>query len=107
VASGEAWLDPAVARGLLDEFAARPDWHRRTSADLQELTAREVEVLVLVAHGLSNVEIAEHFVIGEATVKTHVSRIMMKLGLRDRPRPSWWRTRAASCTGHRAPPRPA
>jgi DNA-binding NarL/FixJ family response regulator len=84
VASGEAWLDPAVARGLLDEFAARPDWHRRTSADLQELTAREVEVLVLVAHGLSNVEIAERFVIGEATVKTHVSRIMMKLGLRDR-----------------------
>jgi len=84
VAAGEAWLDPAVARGLLNEFAARPDWHRRTGAELGQLTARETEVLVLIAHGLSNMEIADHCVIGEATVKTHVSRIMMKLGLRDR-----------------------
>ncbi|MFJ6673939.1 response regulator [Actinosynnema sp. NPDC091369] len=84
VASGEAWLDPTVAKGLIREFAARPRHHMPTSADMGELTAREREVLVLVAHGLSNPEIAAHLVVGEATVKTHLGRILMKLGLRDR-----------------------
>ncbi|NUT49174.1 MAG: response regulator transcription factor, partial [Saccharothrix sp.] len=84
VASGEAWLDPTVAKGLIREFAARPANRMPTSADLRELTAREREVLVLVAHGMSNPEIAVHLVLGEATVKTHLGRILMKLGLRDR-----------------------
>ncbi len=84
VASGEAWLDPAVARTLLSEFAARPDPLRRTPDELHQLTSREREVLVLVAHGLSNGEIATRLVVSEATVKTHLSRVMMKLGLRDR-----------------------
>jgi DNA-binding NarL/FixJ family response regulator len=84
VASGEAWLDPAVARTLLSEFAARPDPLRRTPDELRQLTSREREVLVLVAHGLSNGEIAARLVVSEATVKTHLSRVMMKLGLRDR-----------------------
>jgi DNA-binding NarL/FixJ family response regulator len=84
VANGEAWLDPAVARGLLTEFAARPEPLRRTPEELHHLTPREREVLVLVAHGLSNTEIATRLIVGEATVKTHLSRVMMKLGLRDR-----------------------
>ncbi|MFC6087858.1 response regulator transcription factor [Saccharothrix sp. BKS2] len=84
VASGEAWLDPTVAKGLIREFASRPAGSAPTSAELGELTTREREVLVLVAHGLSNPEIATHLVVGEATVKTHLGRILMKLGLRDR-----------------------
>jgi len=84
VAGGEAWLDPAVARNLLREFAARPDPNVPTPAELRRLSAREVEVLRLVAHGLSNGEIAERLVVGEATVKTHLGRVFIKLGLRDR-----------------------
>jgi DNA-binding NarL/FixJ family response regulator len=84
VAAGEAWLDPAVARNLLREFAARPDPNVPTPAELRRLSAREVEVLRLVAHGLSNAEIAERLVVGEATVKTHLGRVFIKLGLRDR-----------------------
>jgi DNA-binding NarL/FixJ family response regulator len=84
VAAGEAWLDPAVARGLITEFAARPERNLPTPAELRQLTPRETEVLVLVAHGLSNTEIAAHLVVGEATVKTHFGRVLMKLGLRDR-----------------------
>jgi DNA-binding NarL/FixJ family response regulator len=84
VAAGEAWLDPAVARGLLREFAARPDTTGPTPDELRRLTAREREVLVLVAHGLSNAEISARLVVGEATVKTHLGRVLLKLGLRDR-----------------------
>jgi DNA-binding NarL/FixJ family response regulator len=84
VAAGEAWLDPTVARTLLTEFAARPTPLGRTPEELRRLTPREREVLVLVAHGLSNAEIATRLIVGEATVKTHLSRIMVKLGLRDR-----------------------
>ncbi|MEN3358323.1 MAG: hypothetical protein V7637_2305 [Mycobacteriales bacterium] len=84
VAAGEAWLDPAVARRLLADFAARPDPGLPTPTELQSLTCRETEVLVLLAHGLSNGEIARHLVVSEATVKTHIGRILMKLGLRDR-----------------------
>ncbi|HVQ94691.1 MAG TPA: response regulator transcription factor [Mycobacteriales bacterium] len=84
VAAGEAWLDPAVARRLLVDFAARPDPGLPTPTELQSLTCRETQVLVLLAHGLSNAEIAGHLVVSEATVKTHLGRILMKLGLRDR-----------------------
>lgn len=84
VAAGEAWLAPAVARGLVDDLARRPEPATPTSAALAELTAREQEVLVLMAHGLSNAEIAQRLMVGDATVKTHVGRVLMKLGLRDR-----------------------
>ncbi len=84
ICAGEAWLDPAVARSLLTEFVNRPDPHLPTAEEIARLTAREQEVLRLVAHGLSNAEIAAHLVISENTVKTHVSRTLIKLGLRDR-----------------------
>lgn len=84
VASGEAWLHPAVARGLLAEFAARPEPRAPDPEMMSRLTAREREVLTLVAGGLSNAEIAEQLVVGQVTVKTHFGRVLMKLGLRDR-----------------------
>lgn len=84
VATGDAWLHPAVARGLLAEFAARPEAKLPAPAALARLTTREREVLALVAQGLSNMEIAAEIFVGEATVKTHFGRILMKLGLRDR-----------------------
>ncbi|MEV0643093.1 response regulator transcription factor [Streptomyces sp. NPDC050619] len=84
VADGDAWLDPSVTPELLREFAARPDRLLPTPAEMENLTAREREVLVLIAHGMSNGEIARHLVISETTVKTHYSRIVIKLGVRDR-----------------------
>lgn len=82
VAEGFAWLDPRVAQRLLAEFAARPPV--APSAGFGSLTLRESEVLMLVAHGLNNADIAAHLVISEATVKTHVSRILSKLDVRER-----------------------
>ncbi|SCL13741.1 two component transcriptional regulator, LuxR family [Micromonospora nigra] len=84
VAAGEAWLDPAVTRRLLDDLVTRPDPGLPSPVQMAQLTPREREVLVLMAYGMSNREIAEHLVLGDATVKTHVSRVLMKLGLRDR-----------------------
>ena len=84
VATGNGWLDPAVTTDLISEFASRRDPLRPTPAEMSELTCREREVLVLVAQGLSNTEIAADLVISEATVKTHFGRILMKLDLRDR-----------------------
>lgn len=84
VANGEAWLDPAVAKRLLAEFKGRPESPLPTSKQITGLTQREREVLVLVAHGLTNKAIADHLFISEATVKTHVSRLLMKMGLHDR-----------------------
>jgi len=82
VAAGDALLDPGITRRLIGHFvAARPTEPVRT---LDGLTARETEVLVLVARGLSNAEIAAELVLAEQTVKTHVSRIFTKLDLRDR-----------------------
>ena len=84
VAAGEALLDPSVTRRLVAEFARlRPTLPPRPDA-LSELTPREVEVLRLVAEGMSNGEIAERLVVSDETVKTHVSRILSKLHLRDR-----------------------
>ncbi|MCW2805979.1 MAG: hypothetical protein QOF52_142 [Propionibacteriaceae bacterium] len=84
VAAGDGWLDPAVTRAFLKEFAARPEPLPRTSAAVGQLTPREIDVFGLVGQGLSNAEIAEHLFISEATVKTHLGRVLMKLGLRDR-----------------------
>ncbi len=84
VAAGAAWLDPVVARGLLDAFAARPAPVAVSDQQLAALTRREREVLTLVAEGMSNVEIARRLFLGAATVKTHVGRAMAKLGARDR-----------------------
>ena len=85
VAAGDALLAPAVTRRLIDEFV-HAGRRRMTSppAALGELTPRELEVLSLVARGLSNAEIATALVVEETTVKTHVSRLLAKLGLRDR-----------------------
>jgi DNA-binding NarL/FixJ family response regulator len=84
VAAGGAWLDPPVARRLLAQFAARPERNVPPPATMQQLTSRERDVLILVAHGFSNTEVARHLSVGEATVKTHLSRVFIKLGLRDR-----------------------
>ncbi|MEV7807210.1 response regulator transcription factor [Microbispora sp. NPDC088329] len=85
VAAGDALLAPNVTRRLIEEFtrlggAPRPPARAR----LEGLTERETEVLTLIAHGLSNAEIAARLVVAEQTVKTHVGRILTKLGLRDR-----------------------
>jgi DNA-binding NarL/FixJ family response regulator len=84
VASGESLLAPSVTTRLIREFVARPTAGRPRSALLTDLTEREREVLVLVAEGLTNAEIAGRLVVSPATAKTHVSRILTKLGLRDR-----------------------
>jgi DNA-binding NarL/FixJ family response regulator len=84
VVAGEAWLDPAVARRLIDEFATRPEQHAPTPAEMAQLTPREREVLTLLARGLSNAEVAIDLFISEATVKTHLARVMMKLGVREK-----------------------
>jgi DNA-binding NarL/FixJ family response regulator len=85
VARGEALLAPAVTRSVIEEFAKRPVARvAEPSPALAELTAREREVLELLARGRSNPEICAELVISEATAKTHVARILQKLGLRDR-----------------------
>jgi DNA-binding NarL/FixJ family response regulator len=84
VAAGEALLAPAVTRRLIGEFARLRPRPATPPERLRELTPRETEVLRLVAEGLSNGEIAERLVVSEETVKTHVSRVLMKLRLRDR-----------------------
>jgi DNA-binding NarL/FixJ family response regulator len=85
VRSGDALLAPAITRRLVERFAARDDRAATTlHRDLSTLTPRELEVLQLLAKGLSNAELAARFGLSEATVKTHVARILSKLGLRDR-----------------------
>jgi DNA-binding NarL/FixJ family response regulator len=84
LAHGEALLSPSLTRRLIAELASVPDPQLPSSDLLDELTPREREVVALVAHGLSNVDIAQLLVISPATSKTHVSRAMLKLGARDR-----------------------
>jgi DNA-binding NarL/FixJ family response regulator len=83
VAGGEALLAPSITRRLIEDYARRPPMRERPAA-LADLTLRELEVLRLLARGLSNGEIARELVLGDATVKTHVARIFAKLGLHDR-----------------------
>jgi DNA-binding NarL/FixJ family response regulator len=82
VAGGDALLAPTITRRLLDRFAASLD--AGPPPDLAGLTERELEILRLVAEGLSNAEIADRLFLGESTVKTHVSAVLRKLGVRDR-----------------------
>jgi DNA-binding NarL/FixJ family response regulator len=84
VAAGDALLAPPVTRRLIEEFARRPTPPPDGPVELAELTAREREILTLIARGLTNSEIAGHLVLGESTVKTHVGNVLTKLGLRDR-----------------------
>jgi DNA-binding NarL/FixJ family response regulator len=84
VASGDAVVSPSVTRRLLDRFVGTGGAPMRDTAELDVLTDREREVLVLIAKGMSNLEIAEALFLSEATVKTHVGRILAKLELRDR-----------------------
>jgi DNA-binding NarL/FixJ family response regulator len=85
VASGDALLAPAVTRRVIASFVRRPPSMASIAEPrLAELTPRELEVLKLIATGMSNTEIADYLVVSNATVKTHVARILMKLHLRDR-----------------------
>jgi DNA-binding NarL/FixJ family response regulator len=84
VAAGDALLAPALVRRLIEDFVRRPPPGARSPTDLGGLTERELEVLALIARGLANAEIAAQLFLSEATVRTHVSHILAKLGLRDR-----------------------
>ncbi|MFG2974706.1 response regulator [Streptomyces sp. NPDC048331] len=84
VAAGEALLSPNITKRLIKEFSRLGAPRAPSRARIEALTERETEVLSLIAQGLSNAEISEHLVLAEQTVKTHVSRILVKLGLRDR-----------------------
>ena len=84
VADGEALLAPSITKRLIQEFAEVAPAMPQPPPGMDELTARELEVFKLVARGLSNAEIAAELIVSETTVKTHVARMLMKLGLRDR-----------------------
>ncbi len=84
VADGEALLAPSITKRLIQEFAEVAPAMPEPPRGMDELTARELEVFKLVARGLSNAEIAAELIVSETTVKTHVARMLMKLGLRDR-----------------------
>ena len=84
VARGDALLAPAVTRGVIEEFVRTPARPAGTGGAVDDLTSREREVFDLLVRGLSNAEICDSLVISDATVKTHVARILAKLGVRDR-----------------------
>jgi len=84
VAAGEALLAPAITRRLIERFMRRPHPGSKLPAELEQLTPRELDVLRLLARGLSNAEIAEELILGAATIKTHVAGVLGKLGVRDR-----------------------
>jgi DNA-binding NarL/FixJ family response regulator len=84
VAAGDALLSPSITRHLIEEFVRRPQTGRIAPPTLHALTDREVEVLELVARGMSNAEIAQQLYVSPATAKTHVARLLMKLDARDR-----------------------
>ncbi len=83
VAAGDALLAPSITRRVIEEYSRRPV-PRKDDTDLERLTEREVEVLRMLATGLSNSELATQLFVGEGTIKTHVSSVLTKLGLRDR-----------------------
>jgi DNA-binding NarL/FixJ family response regulator len=84
IAQGDALLAPSVTKRLIQEFSRGAATRRSAPASLEELTPRELEVFKLIARGMSNAEIAAELVVSETTVKTHVARVLMKLGVRDR-----------------------
>lgn len=84
VAAGDSWIDPAVAGKVIAALAALPASSQNSSELIERLTPREREVLVLLAHGHSATEIKDHLVLSEATVKTHIARVLIKTGSRDR-----------------------
>ena len=84
VARGEALLAPSVTKRLIQEFSRGAVSQRSAPTELDDLTPRELEVFKLIARGMSNAEIAAELIVSETTVKTHVARVLMKLGLRDR-----------------------
>jgi DNA-binding NarL/FixJ family response regulator len=84
VAAGESLLDPSVTRRLVEHFLARPDLDAESRRPLDKLTEREREVLRLLARGLSNAEMGRELFLSEATVKSHVTRMLGKLGVRSR-----------------------
>jgi DNA-binding NarL/FixJ family response regulator len=84
VARGDALLDPSITRAVIDEFSRKPRKRDDLAQKLDGLTARELEVLRLLARGFSNAEIAAELVVSDGTAKTHVARILQKLDLRDR-----------------------
>ena len=84
VASGDALLSPSITRKVIDRATSSPQVDAANESALERLTPREREVLDLIARGMSNAEIAETLVVEETTVKTHVKRVLQKLGLRDR-----------------------
>jgi DNA-binding NarL/FixJ family response regulator len=84
IAAGDALLSPSVTRRMIDRFAAQPVTQPSSDPRLDELTPRELEVLLLLAQGLSNREIVSALSVEETTVKSHVRRVLMKLGVRDR-----------------------
>ncbi|MBG6238697.1 DNA-binding NarL/FixJ family response regulator [Mycetocola sp. CAN_C7] len=91
VAAGDALLSPGVTRRVIERFGSQPAGQAEPAPDaLDTLTDREAEVLQLVAQGMSNAEIATSLFVGEATVKSHVSKVLQKLGLRDRIQAVVW-----------------
>jgi DNA-binding NarL/FixJ family response regulator len=102
VVAGDAWLGPAVTRRLIDEFATRPEYNTPTPVEMAQLTPREREVLTLMARGLSNSDVAVQLFISEATVKTHLARVMAKLNVREKSQA----VAAAYQTGLVQPPPP-
>ena len=84
VAAGDSLLAPSVTRRLIEEFSRTPAADAAPPPSFDDLTARELEVLKLIARGMSNAEIAAELIVSETTVKTHVTRVLLKLGVRDR-----------------------
>jgi DNA-binding NarL/FixJ family response regulator len=84
VAEGDALLAPSVTKRLIHEFSRGAVAQQSAPPELEELTPRELEVFKLIARGMSNAEIAAELIVSETTVKTHVARVLMKLGVRDR-----------------------
>ena len=84
VAAGDSLLAPSVTRRLIEEFSRTPAADAPPPPSFDDLTARELEVLKLIARGMSNAEIAAELIVSETTVKTHVTRVLLKLGVRDR-----------------------